>query len=198
VEQVAFPQHGLLINPGTAELLEEALVRGVEAIGGIDPAGMDGDPVRHLDIVFELAARHGAGVDLHLHDAGSLGVWELELIADRTRDAGLGGRVTVSHAYGFCQADPAVRVRSGSSPTGWRWVRRPIWSWSRRARRPRRSSATRSASWCSSAAGSSPVTGASQVRRSRPVPTALRPAARRGRADGSTPPGGPPSPRTSR
>src|SRR5215218_5078570 len=111
VEQVAFPQHGLLINPGTAELLEEALASGVETIGGIDPAGMDGDPVRHLDVVFGLAARYGAGVDLHLHDAGSLGVWELELIAERTRDAGLSGRVTVSHAYGFCQADPGTQAR---------------------------------------------------------------------------------------
>jgi cytosine/creatinine deaminase len=111
VEQVAFPQHGLLINPGTAELLEEALRSGVETIGGIDPAGMDGDPVRHLDVVFELAARYGARIDLHLHDGGSLGMWELELIVDRTREAGLAGRVTVSHAYGFCQADAASQAR---------------------------------------------------------------------------------------
>ena len=111
VEQVAFPQHGLLINPGTAELLEAALRSGVETVGGIDPAGMDRDPVRHLDIVFDLAARYGAGIDLHLHDGGSLGMWELELIVDRTRDAGLAGRVTVSHAYGFSEADPAAQER---------------------------------------------------------------------------------------
>jgi cytosine deaminase len=111
VEQVAFPQHGLLINPGTAELLDEALQSGVETIGGIDPAGIDRDPVRHLDVVFDLAARHGARIDLHLHDPGSLGTWELELIAERTRDADLGGRVTVSHAYGFSQADPAAQAR---------------------------------------------------------------------------------------
>src|SRR5687767_4123891 len=111
VQQVAFPQHGLLSNPGTAELLEEALRQGVETIGGIDPAGMDRDPVRHLDVVFDLAARYQAGIDIHLHDGGSLGVWELELIADRTRKAGLGGRVTVSHAYGFGQADPASQAQ---------------------------------------------------------------------------------------
>jgi cytosine/adenosine deaminase-related metal-dependent hydrolase len=111
VEQVAFPQHGVLINPGTAELLEDALRSGVETIGGIDPAGMDGDPVRHLDVVFDLAARYGARIDLHLHDGGSLGMWELALIVDRTRDAGLGGRVTVSHAYGFSQADEAAQER---------------------------------------------------------------------------------------
>jgi cytosine deaminase len=38
-------------------------------------------------------------------------MWELELIVDRTRDAGLAGRVTVSHAYGFCQADAAAQAR---------------------------------------------------------------------------------------
>ena len=83
----------------------------METIGGIDPAGMDRDPVRHLDVVFELAARYGARIDLHLHDGGSLGMWELELIVDRTRDAGLAGRVTVSHAYGFCQADAVAQER---------------------------------------------------------------------------------------
>jgi len=111
VQQVAFPQHGLLTNPGTAELLDEALREGVEIIGGIDPAGVDRDPVRHLDVLFDLAARHGAGVDLHLHDPGELGAWELELIAERTRDTGLGGRVTVSHAYGFSQLDAAHQDR---------------------------------------------------------------------------------------
>lgn len=83
----------------------------METIGGIDPAGVDRDPVRHLDVVFDLAARYGAGIDIHLHDPGTLGAWELELIADRTRDAGLGGRVTVSHAYGFAQIDAAAQDR---------------------------------------------------------------------------------------
>ena len=111
VEQVAFPQHGLLANPGTAELLEEALGQGVETVGGIDPAGVDRDPVRHLDILFDLAARHGASIDIHLHDPGELGAWELDLIVERTRDTGLGGRVTVSHAYGFSQLDAAAQER---------------------------------------------------------------------------------------
>ena len=88
VEQVAFPQSGLLINPGTAELLEEALRSGVETIGGLDPAGVDGDPVGHLDVLFGLAERHGAGIDIHLHDAGALGAWELGLIAERTKASG--------------------------------------------------------------------------------------------------------------
>jgi cytosine/creatinine deaminase len=111
VEQVAFPQSGLLTNPGTAELLEEALRGGVETIGGLDPAGVDGDPAGHLDVLFGLADRYGAGIDIHLHDAGALGAWELGLIADRTRESGLAGRVAVSHAYGFAQVSPAEQDR---------------------------------------------------------------------------------------
>jgi len=101
VQQVAFPQHGILTKPGTEQLLDQALAGGVEVIGGIDPAGMDRDPVRHLDVVFGLADRHGAAVDIHLHDGGSLGAWELGLIAERTKTLSLGGRVAVSHAYAF-------------------------------------------------------------------------------------------------
>ena len=111
VEQVAFPQHGLLTNPGTVELLEEALKNGVGVVGGIDPAGFDRDPVRHLDVVFGLAERYGAGIDIHLHDGGALGAWELELIAERTTATGLSGRVTVSHAYGLGQVDAAQQDR---------------------------------------------------------------------------------------
>jgi cytosine/creatinine deaminase len=111
VEQVAFPQSGLLKTPGTAELLEQALASGVENVGGLDPAGGDNDPVGHLDVIFGLAERYGAGIDIHLHDAGTLGAWELSLIAERTKASGLGGRVTVSHAYGFAQVSASEQER---------------------------------------------------------------------------------------
>ncbi len=86
-------------------------LRGVEAVGGLDPAGIDRDPVRHLDVIFGLAERYGAHVDIHLHDGGTLGGWELELIIERTRTLGLGGRVAVSHAYALGQLDEAAQDR---------------------------------------------------------------------------------------
>lgn len=99
VEVVAFPQSGVLVRPGTAELLEDAVRAGAHLVGGLDPAGFDGDPVGHLDVVFGIAERQGCGVDIHLHDSGELGAWEIELIVERTRALGLSGRVTVSHAF---------------------------------------------------------------------------------------------------
>ena len=81
---VAFPQSGIVRDRGTAELLHAAIVAGADLIGGIDPCGLDRDPVEHLDIVFGLAERHQVGVDIHLHESGELGAFTFELIGERT------------------------------------------------------------------------------------------------------------------
>ncbi|TWP49991.1 amidohydrolase family protein [Lentzea tibetensis] len=99
VQVVAFPQCGILREKGTAELLEEALLLGADLIGGLDPAGYDRDPVGHLDVVFDLASRHQRGVDVHLHDAGSLGAFQVELICERVAALGMQGKVTISHCF---------------------------------------------------------------------------------------------------
>jgi cytosine deaminase len=96
---VAFPQAGMLISPGTSDLMREALELGVDIVGGIDPAGIDRDPIRHLEAVFEMATRYDKGIDIHLHDPGELGRWQIERIADMTQAGGLAGRVMISHAY---------------------------------------------------------------------------------------------------
>lgn len=99
VQIVAFPQSGILISPGVADLLDAALRSGADLIGGLDPALIDGDVAGHLDAVFALAVKHGVGVDIHLHEPGQLGLFSLREIARRARDHGLGGRVAVSHAF---------------------------------------------------------------------------------------------------
>jgi cytosine/creatinine deaminase len=108
VQLVAFPQSGLVTHRGAAELVEEALRLGVEVVGGLDPAGIDGDVEGQLGTVFGLAERFGAMVDIHLHDPGELGAFELRRIAAVTRAAGLGGRVAVSHAFALGAVDDAV------------------------------------------------------------------------------------------
>ncbi len=99
LQLVAFPQQGLLSRPGTLELMREAISLGVETVGGLDPAGIDGDPDGQLRAIFALAEEHGRGIDIHLHDKGTLGAWQVRRIADYTRATGLAGRVMISHAY---------------------------------------------------------------------------------------------------
>ncbi|NIH81296.1 amidohydrolase [Amycolatopsis viridis] len=99
VEIIAFPQAGLLREPGVPELMDAALRSGAGVVGGIDPCGVDGDPVRHLDILFGLAERHGVPVDVHLHEPGELGLFSLGKIIERTRALDMRGKVTISHAF---------------------------------------------------------------------------------------------------
>jgi cytosine deaminase len=96
---VAFPQAGIVREQGVRELLDAALAEGADLVGGLDPLLYDRDPVSHLDVVFDLAEKHGKGIDIHLHEAGTAGLFSLEEIAARTRAAGMDGQVTVSHAF---------------------------------------------------------------------------------------------------
>lgn len=108
VQQVAFPQQGIISRPGTASLLNDAIEMGVVAIGGVDPAGMDNDPVGHLDAIFTIADKFGCAVDIHLHDPGELGVWQVKRIIERTRSMGMEGNVTISHAFCLSTISPEV------------------------------------------------------------------------------------------
>ncbi|TCL69478.1 amidohydrolase family protein [Rhizobium sp. BK251] len=101
IQLVAFPQSGILKSPGTPELLDEAVRLGADLVGGLDPGSFDRDVKGHLDVVFGVAERHGVDIDIHLHDAGTLGLFTIEEICARTAALGMGGHVAVSHAYGL-------------------------------------------------------------------------------------------------
>ncbi len=99
VQVVAFPQAGMLLEPGVPDLVDAAMTAGADVVGGIDPCGLDRDPVRHLDAVFALAERHDAPMDVHLHEAGPLGLFSISLMLERVRAHGLRSRLTLSHAF---------------------------------------------------------------------------------------------------
>lgn len=103
IEIVAFPQSGLMRRPGTLDLLDQAMARGADLVGGLDPCGMDRDPKGHLDAIFGLAEKYGRGMDIHLHEAGELGAFSMDMIFERIRALGMQGKVAVSHA--FCLGD---------------------------------------------------------------------------------------------
>ena len=111
IQLVAFPQFGILKSPGTADLLDAAIGLGADLVGGLDPASFDRDPKGHLDVVFGVAEKHGVDVDIHLHDAGTLGAFTVEEICDRTVALGMQGHVAVSHAYGLGDLTPDAQKR---------------------------------------------------------------------------------------
>lgn len=99
-EIVAFPQHGLL-RTNSRQLVREALQKGANFVGGVDPATVDGDIDASLKAMVDLAVEGDAGIDLHLHDPGHLGIFTIKKLAKLTKEAGLEGKVAISHAFGL-------------------------------------------------------------------------------------------------
>ena len=109
---VAFPQLGVVAAPGSTDLLDAAIACGAGVVGGIDPGAIDRDPIAHLDAIFGIADKRGAGVDIHLHETGTMGALSLELIVERTAALGMQGKVMISHGYclGTVELDEAARL----------------------------------------------------------------------------------------
>jgi len=112
IQIVAFPQSGILRSPGTADLLAAAMAEGADLLGGLDPVGIDGDLAGHLDPLFAIAERRGAGIDIHLHDGGEGGLAQIEAIAQRTKAAGLQGKVAISHAFALGSVPTLLAART--------------------------------------------------------------------------------------
>src|SRR5947207_1931071 len=115
VQIVAFPQSGVMRCPGVLDLLDAAVRNGADLVGGIDPLEIDRDPKGQLDGIFAIAARHGVGLDIHLHEPGEMGLFNVQEICTRTNELGLGGKVTISH--GFCLGGITERKAAEAAET---------------------------------------------------------------------------------
>ncbi|WP_281533045.1 amidohydrolase [Anaerocolumna aminovalerica] len=102
-EIAVFPQHGTLKTEEKGLLSKALEDDNVKIIGGLDPATIDGDIEKSLKTTFDLAAEYKKEVDIHLHDRGSLGIYEINRILDYTLKYNLQGKVQISH--GFALAD---------------------------------------------------------------------------------------------
>ena len=101
----AFPQEGLLDDPGCDEVLVAALEAGCDLVGGAPY--VDRDPTAQIHRIFELAQRFDVDIDLHLDntlDGETLDVLDVCRLTDRT---GRGGRVAVGHMTKLSTLDPA-------------------------------------------------------------------------------------------
>lgn len=98
VELVAFPQEGILRDPGTAELMEEAMRSGAGVVGGMPHWELSPEDSRkHVGICLDLARRFDADVDMHVDETDDARSRTLEMLLDATAEAGWAGRVTASH-----------------------------------------------------------------------------------------------------
>ena len=90
-----FPQEGLLNNPGTDELMVQALDRGCRAVGGAPYT--DSDPRGQIDRIFELAREYDIDIDMHLDFGPTAEGMDLEYVCQCTEKFQYGGRVAIGH-----------------------------------------------------------------------------------------------------
>src|SRR5215470_20297110 len=90
-----FPQEGLLNNPGTDELMVEALQRGCRVVGAAPYT--DSNPPGQIDRVFEMAREFDVDIDMHLDFGPTADGMDLEHVCRRTEQFQYGGRVAIGH-----------------------------------------------------------------------------------------------------
>lgn len=95
---VAFPQEGILRDPGTEELLYQAMELGADIAGGLPWYEMtDEDARRHIDIVFTIAKKYNTNILMLVDDTDDANSRSLEYLAVKTIREGYQGRVTACH-----------------------------------------------------------------------------------------------------
>jgi cytosine deaminase len=98
MDVVAFPQEGIIRDPGCDKLMREAMELGADVVGGLPwYERLDRDAHDHVDFCFELAKRTGKDIHMLVDDTDNPNSRSLEYLAVRTLQEGYGGRVTASH-----------------------------------------------------------------------------------------------------
>lgn len=106
VQIVAFPQEGIVQDPGTADLLEEALERGADVIGGMpDNERSDEDVRAHVDHCLALARSYDVPVDMHVDETDDPSARSLEVLASQAIETGFEPSVTAGHTCALAAYD---------------------------------------------------------------------------------------------
>jgi cytosine deaminase len=106
IRVVAFPQDGVVREPGAAELVREAMAMGADVVGGIpwiEPT--ERDMQRHIDEMFNIAREFDRPVAMLVDDAGRPELRTLEMMARRAIEQGWEGRVLAHHARAMALYD---------------------------------------------------------------------------------------------
>ena len=98
LQVVAFPQDGVVRDPGAEDYIRKAMELGADVVGGIPWIEYtDADMQEHIDRMFALAKEFDKDVSMLIDDAGDPGLRSLEILAVKTLKEGWQGRVTAQH-----------------------------------------------------------------------------------------------------
>lgn len=112
IQVVAFPQNGIFAYHNGKEILEKAMAKGADVVGGIphlEPTYADG--VESIRFIFDLAEAFGALVDVHCDEIDDSGSRFVDVMVAETTKRGMQRRVTVSHAVAMGYYPPGYLAR---------------------------------------------------------------------------------------
>ena len=95
LEICVMPQEGLTNNPGTDELMIEALKTGATVVGAAP--SYDSDSSAQVRRVFEMAREFDLDIDMHVDSGATAEHLDTRLVCDLTEKYKWGGRVAVGH-----------------------------------------------------------------------------------------------------
>lgn len=98
LQVVAFPQDGIAREPGTEELMRQAMDLGADVAGGIPWMEYTKEEEQaHVDFACGLAKEYDKGISMLLDDVGDAGERTLEMLCKKSIEMGWQGRVTAQH-----------------------------------------------------------------------------------------------------
>ncbi len=98
IQIVAFAQDGIVKDPGTDVLMQEAMELGADVVGGIPwIEKTQADMQTHVEACFDLAARFNKDVSMLLDDSGDPNLRTLEMMAREAIKRGWQGRALAHH-----------------------------------------------------------------------------------------------------
>ena len=99
IKVIAFPQQGVIRDPGAEDYVRQAIEMGADVVGGIPWIEYtDADAKEHIDRMFAIAKQYDKDISMLVDDAGDPGLRTLEMLAVKTIEEGWEGRVTAQHA----------------------------------------------------------------------------------------------------
>lgn len=98
LQVVAFPQDGVVRDPGAEDYIRQAMDLGADVVGGIPWIEFTvADEHEHINKMFALAKKYDKGLSMLLDDVGDPNERTLEMYAVKAIETGMQGRVTAQH-----------------------------------------------------------------------------------------------------
>jgi cytosine/creatinine deaminase len=106
IETVSFPQEAIIRDPGTLDLMEEAMEMGADVVGGLPwHEYLDEDARSHIDLCFQLAKKYDKDIHMLVDDTDNPQSRSLEYLAVKTIREDYQGRVSASHCGALSSYD---------------------------------------------------------------------------------------------